>query len=244
MEIAPYINASLTPAAAPAGVDAEEYLENGLYAYINADREPELQRVADSTFGRTARFTNSEEDATLIGRCLVSNLGYSADPRGYIQEKGLFLFPDAGATHVEMYEMIGRDFIKRAQALYEVRNEATQEAARKILAEMQEPSPVVEMERETTAAGVVAICVVSVGVLFLVFFVLLRVARWILSGVDLLVRRVDGWRQRRRAARVGVPSLWCRCSTPEAMRVAFLVLVGAMVVAAVALVVIAGVLVF
>ncbi|MBR5185574.1 MAG: hypothetical protein IKW19_04680, partial [Akkermansia sp.] len=118
MEIAPYINASFTPSAAPAGTTPADHLANGLYAYINADKDPELKKRADATFGRTVPFDNSETQATLIGRSFASHTGYRQNPVQFLRDNKLPIPPNWSGENAQLYTQIGQHIISKYQEHY------------------------------------------------------------------------------------------------------------------------------
>lgn len=118
MEIAPYINASFTPSAAPAGTTPADHLANGLYAYINADKDPELKKRADATFGRTVPFDNSETQAALIGRSFASHTGYRQNPVQFLRDNKLPIPPNWSGENAQLYTQIGQHIISKYKEHY------------------------------------------------------------------------------------------------------------------------------
>lgn len=128
MEPAPYINAAFTPSAAPQGTSELDHLNKGLYAYVNAAHDPELKKQADSIFGRTVPFDNSEETATLLGRSWCSRTGYLADPVRYCRDNKLPLPPNWSGENAQLYTLIGQNYIGKAQEHFNNQKAAREKA--------------------------------------------------------------------------------------------------------------------
>ena len=128
MEPAPYINAAFTPSAAPQGTSELDHLNKGLYAYVNAAHDPELKKQADTIFGRTVPFDNSEETATLLGRSWCSRTGYLADPVRYCRDNKLPLPPNWSGENAQLYTLIGQNYIGKAQEHFNNQKAAREKA--------------------------------------------------------------------------------------------------------------------
>lgn len=109
-------------------LDEKELVNKGLYAYVNAAHDPELQKQADSIFGRTVPFDNSETQATLIGRRVASSSGYRADPVRYCRDNKLPLPPNWSGENAQLYTLIGQNYIGKAQEHFNNQKAAREKA--------------------------------------------------------------------------------------------------------------------
>ena len=128
MQIDPNSNPWFTPSAAPQGTSELDHLNKGLYAYVNAAHDPELKKQADTIFGRTVPFDNSETQATLIGRSWCSRSGYLADPVRYCRDNKLPLPPNWSGENAQLYTLIGQNYIGKAQELFNNQKAAREKA--------------------------------------------------------------------------------------------------------------------
>ena len=128
MQIDPNSNPWFTPSAAPQGTSELDHLNKGLYAYVNAAHDPELKKQADTIFGRTVPFDNSETQATLIGRSWCSRSGYLADPVRYCRDNKLPLPPNWSGENAQLYTLIGQNYIGKAQEHFNNQKAAREKA--------------------------------------------------------------------------------------------------------------------
>lgn len=128
MQIDPNSNPWFIPSAAPQGTSELDHLNKGLYAYVNAAHDPELKKQADSIFGRSVPFNNSETQATLIGRAWCSRSGYLADPLRYCRDNKLPLPPNWSGENAQLYTLIGQNYIGKAQEHFNNQKAAREKA--------------------------------------------------------------------------------------------------------------------
>ncbi|MBQ2869207.1 MAG: hypothetical protein IJE88_04190 [Akkermansia sp.] len=128
MQIDPNSNPWFIPSAAPQGTSELDHLNKGLYAYVNAAHDPELKKQADTIFGRTVPFDNSETQATLIGRSWCSRSGYLADPVRYCRDNKLPLPPNWSGENAQLYTLIGQNYIGKAQEHFNNQKAAREKA--------------------------------------------------------------------------------------------------------------------
>lgn len=115
----PEYNTTFTPVSSPAeGTTELENINRGLYAYVNSPNNPDLQKQSDATFGRTAPFTNSDADATLIGRRIASSTGYRSTPIDYCKANNIALPANWSGENAQLYTLIGQNYIAKAQEHY------------------------------------------------------------------------------------------------------------------------------
>ena len=210
-------------------VKREKTLE-GLYAYVNASRDPLLAQMAENAFGKTEPFDGSEHQARIIGIVVAKAEGYQGNPSLYINKNGLKRISGEWSIEKE-FETIGRDFIAKAQSRYV--NEHPNLKNEMLVVQHSELANAERIEGASLDSGWGHALLLILGAAFWLF---------VLWQVVLALRGV--FKLMKAKVKEHSVSLWTKLESPQALRGLLVLAVFALMVIAICLVIVAAVLMF